>query len=292
MLEEVILLGFVRGTLYALLVVGFALILSVGRVINLAHGAYYMMGAYFSYIAVNQLFGGSEARAATVLALLVAVILAGLVGLFQFFVLLRSLRRPLHDYILAMSLGLALFAGEVFRQLYGVHRANAPALLRGNTEIMGVRIINQELLIVPIAIVVISLLLAYLKFGRGGRAILAVAQNREGAVLVGVEPTRVMAVVMFLAAALAALAGGLIAPVREVDPLMWIAPLIKSFAIVIVGGLGSTYGALVAAYILGAAEVGIGLRWGAQYTDLVSLILIVLILITRPRGLFGKEIKL
>jgi branched-chain amino acid transport system permease protein len=288
---DIVVLGLVRGTLYTLLALGFALIFSVGRIINLAHGAYYMMGAYFTYIVFQFVLGGGG-RPTIIVAIITAVVLAGLVGLFQFYVLLRSLRTPYHDYILVMSLALALFAGEIFRQLFGVRRAAAPSLMGGFTEVFGVRIINQELLVLPVALLVIPAVLAFLKYTKQGQSITAVAQNRDGAVLMGIEPTKALAIVFFLAAALAALAGAMIAPVREVDPLMWITPLIASFAIVVLGGLGSIYGTIAAAFLLGVAEMAAGLQLGERFTELVGLVLVIIILATRPTGLFGKQVKL
>jgi branched-chain amino acid transport system permease protein len=289
--SNVLVLGLIRGTLYTLLALGFALIFSVARVINLAHGAYYMMGAYFTYIVYQFVLGGGG-RFAIVAAIITGVVCAGLVGLFQFYVLLRQLKTPYHDYILVMSLALALFTGEIFRQLFGVRRAAAPAIMTGSSDFLGVRIINQELLILPLALVVIPAVLLWLKYTKQGRSVTAVAQNREGAILMGINPTRVLAMVFFLAAVLAALAGAMIAPVREVDPLMWVTPLISSFAIVVRGGLGSIYGPIAAAFLLGIVEMTAGLQLGERFTELVGFVVVIVVLATRPTGRFGRQVSL
>lgn len=289
---NILVLGLTRGVLYALLVLGFALIFSVGRVINLAHGAYFMIGAYFSYVVSGLVLGAQTNLWVVVVAVLAGAVVGGLFALFQFYVLMRSLKTAKHDYILVVSLALSLFASEVFRQLFGVSRAVPQPLAHGFSNIGSVRVMNQELVIMPIAAVTIGAMLLYLKYTKQGRSILAVAQNREAAVLMGIDPTKVLAIVFFLAGFTAALAGALMGPIRVVDPLMWISPLIAAFAIVVMGGLGSLYGPIAAAFLLAITETAAGLEIGARYTELVGFVLIVVILALRPAGLLGKQVKL
>lgn len=291
-LLDILVLGTTRGTLYALLALGFALIFSVARVINLAHGAYFMMGAYLSFIVHTYVLDGQGGLGGVVLAIVAGTLLSGLVALFQFFVLLRGLRSTRHDYILVMSLALALFAGEFFRQVFGARRATPPVLADGFGTVLGVRVITQELLILPIAGLAVLAMIGFLKFTKQGRSVTAVAQNRQGAVLMGIEPVKAFAVVFFLAGCTAGLSGALMGPIRVVDPLMWITPLITSFAIVVMGGLGSLYGPLAAAFLLGMIETAAALQLGTRYTELVGFVVIIVVLAIRPSGLAGKQVKL
>lgn len=291
-LLSIFVLGITRGALYALLALGFALIFSVARVINLAHGAYFMMGAYVSFIASAHVFSGQTGLGFVVLSIVVGTVVSGLVALFQFYVLLRGLTTSRHDYILVMSLALALFAGEFFRQMFGARRATPPVLADGYTSVLGVRVINQELLILPIAGIGVAAMIAFLKYTKQGQSITAVAQNRHGAVLMGIDPVRAFAVVFFLAGCTAGLSGALMGPIRVVDPLMWITPLIVSFAIVVMGGLGSVYGAIAAAFLLGMIETTAALQFGTRYTELVGFVVIIVVLALRPSGLAGKQVRL
>lgn len=280
-------MGIVRGSLYTMLSIGLALVFSTGGVLNLAHGAYYMLGAYFTYIYSAWVFK-SAGGVSLLAAMAASIATVGILGLFIFYVLLRQLRIQAVDYILATTLALSFFGGEILAHFFGVTGTHVPSLIGGSSSVFGVRVINQELLVLPVAAVVMPSLWAFLKYTKAGQAIIAVAQNREGAILMGVNVNRTLALVMFVSAALAALAGALISAVRLVTPDMWVFPLIKSFAIVIIGGLGSLPGAVVGSFVLGFAEVATSLRFGEQFSELVSLALIVTILLLRPAGLFGK----
>lgn len=281
-------MGIVRGSLYMMLSIGFALVFSTGGILNLAHGAYYMMGAYFTYIFSTWVFKSSGV-VGLLASMGASIVTVGIIGLFLFYVLLRQLRIQAVDYILATALALSFFGGEVLAHFFGVSGTHVPSLIAGSSRILGVRIINQELLVLPVAAVVMPSLWAFLKYSKTGQAIIAVAQNRQGAVLMGVNVSRTMAVVMFVSAGLAALAGALISAVRQVTPDMWVFPLIKSFAIVIIGGLGSLPGAVAGSFILAFAEVFTAMLFGEHFSELVSLALIVAILLLRPAGLFGKK---
>lgn len=278
--------------LYALLVLGFALIFSVGRVINLAHGAYFMIGAYCSYVVSHFLLDDRSGLWVVAGAVLIGSVLGGVVALFQFYVLMRRLKNAKHDYILVASLALSLLASEIFRQMFGASGASPLGFVEGSVDVLGVRVISQQLVILPIALVTVGAMLYFLNHTKQGRSILAVAQNREGAVLMGIEPVKVFGIVFFLAGFTAALAGALTAPMQTVGPEMWISPLIAAFAIVILGGVGSLNGPLIAAFLLGMTEVAVGIAFGPQYAELSGFALIVVVLTVRPAGLLGKQVTL
>src|SRR5690606_3651204 len=154
-----------------------------------------------------------------------------------------------------------------------------PPLIRGSVDILGVRVLYKELLLLPVSLVALTLLQLFLSRSSMGRAIQAVAQCRDGAVLIGIKPDRVLAITIAISAALAALAGTLVSSLVAVAPAVWGYWLIKAFAIAIVGGLGSLPGAIIAAFLLSFVEIATTFTLTDQYGELVALIIIVLILL-------------
>ena len=285
---DIVILGIVRGSLYALIAVGFVLVFSVGGILNLAHGTFYMLGAYFTYIFYAQLFG-QTGQTGLVVSMLLAVGAVALVAVLIHLVLLRRHIRS-EGYVMVMSLAVALFASEVMALRYGVSATVVPTLLSGNVEILGTKVISQQLLLLPVTGAILGGLWVFLRFTRLGRSINATAQNPLGAVLMGVDTGKVLVFVIGVSAALAAVAGALISSVSTVVPYMWVFPLIKAFAIAILGGLGSLPGAIIASFIVGYAEVATAFLVSEQFAEMVSLFVIILVLLLRPAGLMGFRV--
>lgn len=285
---DIVILGIVRGSLYALIAVGFVLVFSVGGILNLAHGTFYMLGAYFTYIFYAQLFG-QTGQTSLVASMLLAVGAVALVAVLIHLVLLRRHIRS-EGYVMVMSLAVALFASEVMALRYGVSATVVPTLLSGNVEILGTKVISQQLLLLPVTGAILGGLWVFLRFTRLGRSINATAQNPLGAVLMGVDTGKVLVFVIGVSAALAAVAGALISSVSTVVPYMWVFPLIKAFAIAILGGLGSLPGAIIASFIVGYAEVVTAFLISEQFAEMVSLFVIILVLLFRPAGLMGFRV--
>lgn len=285
---EILIIGAVRGALYSLIAVGFVLIFSVGGILNLAHGTYYMLGAYLTYIFYTMIFGASG----TYLLILSAVLSVLSVAIFAciiYYVLLRPHIESL-IYVMVMTLALALFVGEVMSLLFGVSGTSVPSFVEGSVSISGVKIINQQLILIPITGLILPALWYFLKKTKIGQSIDAVAQERTGAILMGVSVEAATIITSALSASLAALAGSLIAPVSSVVPDMWLFPLIKAFAIAILGGMGSLVGSVIASFILGYAEVLSSFLINEQFTGLVALVVIILVLIFKPSGIMGYKI--
>jgi branched-chain amino acid transport system permease protein len=156
--------------------------------------------------------------------------------------------------------------------------------------VFGVDIGGQRLLALGVSAVLISGLWLFIQRTRLGNAILAVSQDPEGAQYMGININRVFATVMGMSAALAATAGVLVAPFLTVQPSMGLVPMTKAFSIVILGGLGSIRGSLLAACVLGYSETLVGYLVSSSLTELVSVVAILLALILRPAGLFGKHV--
>jgi branched-chain amino acid transport system permease protein len=285
---DILIIGMVRGALYSLIAAGFVLIFSVGGILNLAHGTYYMLGAYFTFIFYQKvLHSGGGGILISSMALAVATVLAVACGVYYLL-----LRRKIDSliYTMVMTLALALFVGEIMSLLFGVSGTSVPSLIEGHLSISGVKIINQQLLILPITALILPGLWIFLKRTRMGQSIDAVSQHRTGALLMGVDVDKATLVTSGLSAGLAALAGALIAPVSSVVPEMWLFPLIKAFAIAILGGMGSLPGSIIASFVLGYAEIFTSFLIEEQLTEMISLAVIVLVLIFKPSGIMGYKL--
>jgi branched-chain amino acid transport system permease protein len=284
---EILILGLTRGAVYALVAVGFVLVFSVGGILNLAHGALFMLGAYFTYIFYEFVFGagGTAALFAAILSSIAAVCL---VAIFLYLVVFRRNISSV-SYVMVISLAVALFVEQLMKLMFGVTSTGVPALMRGSQEVLGVRVLTVELLLLPISMTTLGVLWWFLRYTRTGRAIEAVAQNRDGAILVGIDPNTVLAISVLISGGLAGLAGSLISSLVTVTPSIWSFWLVKAFAIAILGGLGSLVGAIVAAFLLSFVEIATTFVITDQFADLVALVVIVSILVLKPSGIMGTR---
>lgn len=241
---DFLIIGTVRGSLYSLIAVGFVLIFSVRGIVNMAHGTYYMLGAYLTFIFSNKVFH-SGAGSALIPSMTLTVGSVSLLACLVYSILLRK-KIDSFKYTMVMTLALALFVSEIFSLLFGVTGTSVPSLTEGHLAISGVKIINQQLILLPITALTLPGLWFFLKKTRIGQSTDAVSQHRTGALLIGVSVDKVTLVSSGLLAGLAALAGALIAPVSSAVPEMWLFSPIKAFAITILGGMGSLIGSIIA----------------------------------------------
>ncbi len=284
---DILVIGMVRGALYSLLAVGFVLIFSVGGILNLAHGTFYMLGAYFTFIFYSLVFRSGQSGT-LISSLILAVISVSGFACLVYQVLLRKKIESL-VYTMVMTLALALFVSEIMSLLFGVSGTSVPSLVEGSLSISGVKVIQHQLIILPITGLILPALWLFLKKTKMGQSIDAVSQHRTGALLMGVNVEKATLVTSGLSAGLAALAGALIAPVSSVVPEMWLFPLIKAFAIAILGGMGSLTGSIIASFVLGYAEVLTSFLIDEQLTEMVSLVVIVFVLLFKPSGIMGYK---
>jgi branched-chain amino acid transport system permease protein len=272
----------VTSAFYAMLALGLTLMVGIARVMNLAHGGFYMLGAYGVYTAAAVLH--IPLPLAVLLSLLTVCLVASLVE--------YSCLRPLKgstDNILVITIILALLFEEVIQLGYGPRPRVIPPLVSGRILVAGISIPAQRLLIVAGSILTILGLWIFIAKTKVGGAILSVSQDAEAANLMGVNDKKIIILVNGLAASLAALAGIFVAPVLSSGPTMWILPLIKSFTIVILGGLGSIGGSILAALILGYSETIVSFAISPRVTELVTLVILFLVIILRPSGLLGAK---
>jgi branched-chain amino acid transport system permease protein len=281
-LLNILVLGTIWGAVYSLIAVGFTLIFGVAGIINLSHGAFYMLGAYLAYTFMTLL------KINVPLSALMAVAGVALIGMVIDYFGIRPMRDR-HAYVLILTLAFALFFQELMYGIYGPYGKAVQSFLRGEIVLGGVHISYQKLITLFVAVASVALLWFFIKKTKTGKSISAVAQNKDAAILVGIQYEKAYRMTMGISAALAAVAGVFISPILEAVPTMWAFPLFKAFAIVIIGGLGSLEGAIIASLLLGYSETLVSILISANYSDMVYLIAIILVLVLRPTGLLSKS---
>jgi branched-chain amino acid transport system permease protein len=281
-LLEIIIVGAVTGSIYAMLAVGFTLIFGVARILNLAHGSFYALGAYGTY-ALTSIAKLPLWQAATISV--VAVAMFGVA-------IERTLIRPMRKSqlaVLMISLAVALIVEQMLFLIFGSEYRNVPAFVQDMYTIGGVDVAGQRLLALAVGVIAVGALYTFIQTTRLGSAILAISQDPEAAQYMGIPSDRIFSVVMALSAALAALAGIMAGPFLSVNPSMHLLPVVKAFAIVVVGGLGSIPGSILAAFMLGYAETLVAYLISTSWTEIVSVLATLLVLVFRPAGMFGKR---
>jgi len=279
---EILIYGAVTSAIYAMLAVGFTLIFGVARVLNLAHGSFYALGAYGAYVLT------SIAGLPLWLAAIVAVAGVSAFGVLAEKILIRPLRYSQLG-VLMITLAIALVVEQTLFLTFGSEYRNVPAFVHTKINIGGVDVAGQRLLTLVVAGASISLLYLFIQRTRLGSAILAISQDADAAKYMGIPSDRIFSLVMAISAALAALAGILAGPFLSVQPSMHLLPIVKAFAIVVVGGLGSIPGSILAAFMLGYAETIVAYEISTSWTEIVSVLATLLMLVFRPAGIFGKR---
>ena len=279
---EILIYGAVTSAIYAMLAVGFTLIFGVARVLNLAHGSFYALGAYGTYVGTGIL--GLPLWQAAVLA----IAFVALFGVIVEKVLIRPLRYSQLG-VLMITLAVSLVVEQALFLIFGSEYRNVPAFIDTKLSIGGVDVAGQRLLTLLVAVVSIGALYLFIQRTRLGSAILAISQDAEAAKYMGIPSDRIFSLVMAISASLAALAGVLGGPFLSVQPSMHLLPIVKAFAIVIVGGLGSIPGSILAALMLGYAETLVAYLVSTSWTEIVSVLATLLMLVFRPAGFFGKR---
>lgn len=282
-LLEVLVYGAVQSSVYALLAIGFSLIFGVAGVVNLAHTGFYMVGAYLIYTFV------SLVDLNLYIALILSVVLTGFLGvLVQRFCIKPLIKSEMS--VMIITVALAMFFQEVILSIFGPVDRNLTNFYDAIYKLFGLVSIDfQRLLILVVGIVLIVCLWFLIKRTKFGRAMQAVAQDRTGAIFMGINPDRVYLQVMFISACLAAIAGALIVPLLGARPHMWDHPLMRVFICVVLGGLGSFEGTILAAVIIGYTEVIVAFTISSYLGELVAVLIILFVLCVRPTGLMGKR---
>jgi len=277
-----VLNGLTLGGVYCLVALGLTLVYGILHVPNFAHGAFYMAGAYVAFFLIDRLGFNYW------LAMAGAAVAVALISLLSERLVFHPLRNAPYLHHMIASIGILLFLEAGTQALWGAdfHRMATPyaqILSLGDVTLPA-----QRLLIIVAAFVLVLLLQLFLNKTITGATIVAMAQNRDGAALVGIDANRVAMLTFAIAGVLAAMAAVLYAPINLVYSSMGHLVITKAFVIIVLGGMGSVPGAIVGGLIIGFAESFGAFYISTDYKDIIAFVLLVLILSLRPEGLFRK----
>ncbi len=291
-LGEQVLNGLIISIFYALTALGLSIIFGVLRIVNFAHGELYMLGGYAYYLLLASL------GLPPVLGVAGAVVVLFCVGA----ALETSLVKPVYqgkvdrpdEYAIMITFALAIFLQNLALSVFGPWPQRPPPISRGSIEVGALIVSGDRLTAAVVGVLLIALVLVVLRYTWAGKAVRAVSQDRAAAEVMGVHVDRVSMFAFGVGAALAGAAGALIGPVFNVTPTMGVIPVVKAYVVVVLGGLGSIPGAIIGALLLGQVEnlatvLIPDTTRALAYKDAYGLVLLVLVLLLRPQGLFGAR---
>ncbi|WP_323032460.1 branched-chain amino acid ABC transporter permease [Paracoccus sp. (in: a-proteobacteria)] len=284
LVEQIIVNGVLAGLIYVIMALGFTLVFGIMRIVNFAHGEFYMIGA----MSVVVLFGWAG------LPFFLSVLLGGAIAALLGVAMERVLIRPvvsseMHGMIMTLAIGIILQSLALI--FFGPAEQPVPRPFAG-TWALGRATVPLDRTVVAIsAIVILAAFYAMLKFTRVGLAMQAVAQDRETASLMGIEEGRIYALAFGTSCFMAGLAGALMAPVFTVGPYMGELAVMKAFVIVILGGLGSIPGAVIGGLLIGLSESVLATLFNPTTALIASFAIVLLIVIVKPTGLMGRSAR-
>lgn len=285
--------GIVMGIIYALMALGLTLIYSILSVINFAHGEFYMLGGYVSYFLLT-LF--------TDLNPFIAVILSGFIVAIIGLVFEYLFLRPMHldkierppEYAVLITFGLSFFLQNLALAVFGPYPHRPASFFKGAIDLGIVRISADRLTASVLSLVLLALLLLLINKTWIGKALQAVSQSKDAAAIVGINPLRMNTIAFALGVGLAAVAGALLAPSFSIAPNVGAVPSIRSYVIIVLGGMGSIPGSILGGVLIGLVEsFGAGYfpdpSRGLIYKTSFGLVIFALVLLLRPTGFFGRK---
>jgi branched-chain amino acid transport system permease protein len=285
--------GLIMGVIYALMALGLTLIFSVLSIVNFAHGEFYMLGGYLSFVILSTFVGLPP-----LLAVLLAGVLTAAIGAaFEILFL-----RPMHqghierpgEYAVLITFGLSFFLQNLALAIFGPYPRRPPSLFEGVIDLGPLNVSADRLTASIGSLILLIVLLVIMNKTWIGKALRATSQDKDAAAVVGINPLRMNTVAFALGAALAAVAGALLAPSFSIVPDVGAVPSTRSYVIVVLGGMGSIPGSILGGLLIGLVEsLGAGYfpdpSRGLVYKNVFGLAVFVLVLLLRPRGLFGRK---
>ena len=290
--------GVIFGLIYALIALGLTLVFSIMRVVNFSHGEFYMLGGY----ALYALTAGAVTLFTiplvlpTIVGLPLAMVAVAIFGI----LVERGLLRPVYtarmdrpeEYAIILTFGLSLFLQYGALTTVGPYEMTPGSFWEGSKHIIGDLYLGGDRLFAACtSVFLIGATLFFIYGTWTGRALMATAQNRVGSTIVGINTVRMNITAMALAGLLAGAAGALLAPVFLVYPDVGQIPVIKAFVIIVLGGMGSIPGAVIAAVILGLVESLGSVYLSVAYRDVFAFLVLIGVLVFRPHGLLGQKAR-
>jgi branched-chain amino acid transport system permease protein len=275
-----LLSGLASGLILCLFSLGLSLAFGVLHIVNFAHGAFYMLGAYvvwFGFVHFGLPYG---------VAVLLSVILVGLVGIVCERYLFRNFRGNLRlGMVLAIALMLVMESGMVL--LAGAEDQAMPSVFTGSVALPGARLSVESIVAMAASAALLATVVSFVRWSKPGRALRAFSQDEEGAALQGIDGGRVCSLTMFIGCGLAALAGALMGPILTLNPYMGGQPLMLGFAVIVLGGMGSILGTFVGAIIVGMVQTLTAYALDPQIAYVIVFGMLIVVLLIKPTGLFG-----
>ncbi len=283
---DIIIYGIINSASLALMALGFTLVYGVSRLPNFAHGALYIIAGFATWLFLNRL--GLPYPA----AILAALGLIGFIGAAMYrFILIRIRGMAISEIIASYAIGLALLEGLRWGGLKGATFI-LPPFVEGGTEIFGVSVDYQRLILIGAGVVLVAGLWTFIHHTRLGLALKGMAQDERAAMTLGIDSDAMAVAAMALGAVFAGAAAVILLPLGNIVVESGYNVLIMAVAVCIVGGLGSWTGALLAAFLIGFAQILTVVHLGAHYQVVVALLAIIITLIIKPSGLFGRQKEL
>tara|TARA_B100001146_G_scaffold58661_1_gene51636 strand:+ start:2684 stop:3562 length:879 start_codon:yes stop_codon:yes gene_type:complete len=282
---QILVSGLTVGAMYAVSTISLSLVWGALNVLNMGQGAMLAAGGYIAYTAVMSL------GLPIPLAIVFAVIVGALIGGAMYFLIIRFMigKEGFETNVIVATFGFALILENLVLRLYGAYPLRQPIGLEGGWYVGATHIPYQNMLLVVVSGVLLVAVAYLLKTTQLGRSIRATAQNREATELMGIRISRVFLLVLLIGGGLAAISGIMLSTLTTLAPTMGYDPMLKAFIICVIAGLGNIYGALISAFVLGLFEVSIQFIFGVRFGFPALLLLVILALVWRPYGVFGKR---
>ena len=279
--------GLSIGSIYALIALGYTMVYGIIKLINFAHGDWYMIGAYVGMISVTTF------KLPFVLALPATMIVTGILGVVIERIAYRPLRKSTRVAALITAIGVSFFLQNAVSRIMGAKIYTFPPVLENRTFMLyGLRFNTQQIAIFVTAILLMILLQVIVKKTKVGRAMRSVAVDQDAAKLMGVNVDRTISLTFAIGSSLAAAAGILVGIYyNTINPLMGFAPGLKAFVAAVFGGIGIIPGAMIGGFAIGLIETMVSGYGSTLYKDAVVYVILILVLIIKPSGLLGKNRK-
>ena len=283
---DLVTYGLINSLVLALMAIGFALAYSVSRVPNFAHGALYILTAYLSWIFLNEL--GLN----YVLCIILSIVFTAIVGwLIYQLVLIRVRGMPISEIIASFSIGVAILEFLRWRGLRG-GTFILPTFASGTIHLFGTPVDLQRIFVVAMAVLVAGLIWLFTHYSKVGLGLRAIAQDERAALMLGINSDRAASIALALGSALAGVAAIAILPLGNITVKTGYDVLIFAIAVCICGGLGSWAGTILAAFVIGFAQILTVYFIAPHFQMVTALLAVILILIFKPSGLFGTQKEL
>jgi len=284
---EIIVYGVINSVILSLMALGFTLVYSIARMPNFAHGALYITTGYLAWLFMNS-FGPLPYPVAIVLSI---GITAAIGALIYRFVLIRIRGMEISEIIATYAIGLAILEGLRWGGLRGM-TFTLPPFIAGSTTILGVSVDYQRLIIVGIGILTFATLYLFTHYNRVGLALRGIAQDERAAMMLGIDSDMTAIISLALGSGLAGLAAILLLPLGNIIVEVGYNVLIFAIAVSVIGGLGSWGGTVLASFIIGFAQILTEAFLSSHYQMVVALLAIIITLLIKPSGIFGKQKEL